>query len=240
MPPQSTSRGHSVQETGKEVALSRQTNSFTAPSMPKFPTVTDTVSGKEATSIEVSPSSSYNPGESDDSSHESISQADFPITKGETDALANKNRAAVDLIRAQMQQNPELARNILQSLKTQQDGFCQLSILKPSKKGGYVQLSSQGANKFAVLQEVLLWAKGEKAVYGDHVSHLCDKPKCMLPEHMYLESPVVNNSRKNCGKIIKCADCPKHYQACDHSPRCITFVERYASWEEFLAEGLHD
>jgi hypothetical protein len=119
------------------------------------------------------------------------------------------------------------------------DGFCLLSVLKPTKEGGYIQLSSEGANKFATLQEVLLWARGDRLQPGQHASHLCDKPKCLMKEHIVAESPVVNNSRKNCGRVIKCAHCDKYYQACDHSPRCVTFIEGFASWEEFLVNGLH-
>lgn len=131
------------------------------------------------------------------------------------------------------------AQRLLDDMPTVANGFCRLSLLAPSKENGYVQLSKWGANKFAVLQEVLLWSKGQTAPYGSHVSHLCDKPKCTLREHVVVESPEVNNSRKNCGMVIDCAHCSKKYLACRHDPKCITFVAGFASWEDFLAGGLH-
>jgi hypothetical protein len=139
-----------------------------------------------------------------------------------------------------MMADPAAARDLVARLETEQDGFCRLVKLAPSKKDGYIQLSVAGANKFAVLQEVLLWSKHEMAVEGLHISHLCDKPRCAVAEHVVLESPGVNNSRKNCGKIINCAHCEKKYIACDHEPKCISYVPGFASWADFMQEGLHD
>lgn len=120
-------------------------------------------------------------------------------------------------------------------MDTVQSGFCSLSTLKPTKAGGYIQVSAQGANHFAMLQEVCLWARGINVSGLDdirsalmrgldsQISHLCDQPACTLPEHVILESAVENNSRKNCGRVIPCPHegCPKFIQTCVHSPRCI-------------------
>jgi hypothetical protein len=133
------------------------------------------------------------------------------------------------------------AQRAIARLETVQDGFCALSTLQPSKEGGYIQLSYQGANKFAVLQEVLVWANGAQVSYGDHASHLCDKPACVVREHVVVESPAVNNSRKNCGVIVKCphGDCEKFISTCQHVPRCIFYVPGFESWEDLLVRGLH-
>lgn len=143
-------------------------------------------------------------------------------------------------MRRKLQLDPTQAQQKISDLRTEQDGFCLLSVLKPTKENGYIQLSSEGANKYALLHEILIWAKGEHAPDNQHISHLCDKPRCALKEHVVVESPAMNNSRKNCGKIVNCAHCPKKYIACDHDPKCITYVEGFDSWNDFLARGLHE
>jgi len=42
---------------------------------------------------------------------------------------------------------PTLCKEILSVLDTRNFGFCKSTTLKPSKEGGYVQLSYGGANK---------------------------------------------------------------------------------------------
>lgn len=129
---------------------------------------------------------------------------------------------------------------MIEALKTEKDGFCRVSVLRPSKAGGYIQLSSGGANKFAVLHEVLLWCKGEiKTTDNQHISHLCDKPSCAVKEHVVLKAPATNNSRKNCGMVLDCPHCELKIQACKHSPRCITYVEGFNTWDDFVERGLH-
>lgn len=119
-------------------------------------------------------------------------------------------------------------------------GFCSVVSLKPSKDGGYVQLSFAGANKFATLGEVLLWAGGTTLnVTGDQCSHLCCNPLCKIPAHVVVESAQKNNQRKGCGVVWPCSHCSKVYLTCPHEPSCIKFVEGYSSWEDFLANGKH-
>lgn len=119
-----------------------------------------------------------------------------------------------------------------------------MSKLAPNKDGGYIQISAQGCNKFAILQEVVLWAKGvtvPEPRHEWHISHLCDTPSCILPEHMVLETPSMNNSRKNCGQVIQCAHvgCQRFLRACKHDPPCIVYVEGFKSLEDFNENGLH-
>lgn len=163
----------------------------------------------------------------------SLAEADEPITKAE------QNAARVFDVRLRLMSDASEAQKQIDALDTVEDGFCRLVKLKPSKENGYIQLSWQGANKYAVLQEVLIWAKGLQAQHGQHISHLCDKPRCAIKEHVVVESPAENNSRKNCGMVIDCAHCPKKYHACRHQPPCITFVEGFSSWPDFLANGRH-
>jgi hypothetical protein len=156
-------------------------------------------------------------------SEESLSGADIPIT--------------IEAVRLKMMNDAGVARACLNALHTKSKGFCRLSILKPSKEGGYIQLSYGGANKFAVLQEVLVWSRGEQIPYLHHASHLCDEPACTIPEHIVVETPAENNSRKNCGVINRCPhnDCDKLVSTCTHNPRCIYYIGGYQSWDEMLS-----
>jgi len=133
-----------------------------------------------------------------------------------------------------MANKPGAAQVLLDKLRvrTTSDGFCKLSKLIPSKKNGYIQVSHNGANKFATLQEVVMWAKGEiRARPGYQISHLCDKPACTNKDHIITESSVDNNSRKNCGAVVSyIQDGEKKYlQACRHFPRCIVFIPGFKS-----------
>lgn len=136
---------------------------------------------------------------------------------------------------------PALSAKILSSLATKDCGFCKITSLKPSKEGGYVQLSHGGANKFAVLQEVLLWAGGVTLEDGEdqQCSHLCENPLCTLPEHVWRESTKKNNNRKGCVVWWDCPHCEKKIKICQHEPSCIKFVPGFKSWEDFLQNGLH-
>lgn len=145
-----------------------------------------------------------------------------------------------DDVRQKLKSDPELAREVIEGLATEVDGFCRLSTLRPTKENGYVQLSHDGANKFALLHEVLLWSTGTLCPEGQHISHLCDKPRCVVAHHVAVESPAMNNSRKNCGQLVQCAHCEKKYSCCRHEPRCIVFTEGYTSWEDFVERGLHE
>jgi hypothetical protein len=135
---------------------------------------------------------------------------------------------------------PALCIQILRGLDVEDDGFCKISKLKPSKDGGYVQLSWGGANKFAVLQEVLLWARGVILEgNGDQCSHLCGKTLCTLPKHICKESAEKNNNRKGCVVWWDCPHCPKKILICCHEPKCIKFAPGFATWEDFLQNGIH-
>lgn len=155
----------------------------------------------------------------------------------------------VEALRYRCKRNPELCETIIQreiANNSRSIGFCIVSTKTPSKNDGYIQLSHDGANKFATIQEVLLWSKGERLPdHGEsfmHISHLCDTPACLLKEHIVQETPAQNNRRKNCGKLIQCRHCVKFYSACDHQPRCIQYAaprNGSRTWAEFEANELH-
>lgn len=147
----------------------------------------------------------------------------------------------VDSTRLLYASRPDLCRVLLSGLPGKKKGFCRVCTLKPTKVGGYVQLSVAGANKFATLGEVLLWSKSVTLGLGNdfQVSHLCHEPLCLCPEHVVVETCLANNGRKGCGVVFPCGHCPKIYLTCGHEPACILFVEGFSSWEDFLLNGKH-
>lgn len=133
--------------------------------------------------------------------------------------------------------DPGLAREILGKQKTNREGWCELVKLQPTKVGGYIQLSHDGVNKFAVLQEVVLWAGGHELA-GQQVSHLCHRPACRVVGHVVPESAAENNRRKNCLVWVDCHHCPKKILVCPHRPRCIRYAEGFASMDDLVARGV--
>lgn len=217
--------------TKRTISISSEENSQRLPPPPPGQDHSQTITDLPTSVLDASSSSFKDDGQSQ--SQDPLHMADEKVTTSEVNSLK------VNQMRIECQAKPEMARGILSKLPTKQDGFCRLAQLAPSKEGGYVQVSHGGANKFAILQEVLLWSKGQQAQADQHISHLCDKPTCVIPEHVCVETPKVNNSRKNCGMIIDCAHCDKKYVACKHEPKCIGFVGGFGSWEEFLERGVH-
>lgn len=135
--------------------------------------------------------------------------------------------------------DPELCKKILGGLDAIEDGWCELCTLTPSKEGGYVQLSYGGANKFAMLQEVVLWAGGVTKGYGDQCSHRCCRPLCKVVGHICREDPQKNNERKGCVVWVQCPHCELAILVCPHEPKCIKFTAGFSSWEDFVANGIH-
>jgi len=214
---------------------------------------------------------SYVPGvePSSELSELSLSQAD-PVSGGEAEGAAylswedrgpvgGKTFDSAESLRAFLQGSDDvrgsdtsrasgsgtvLARHILSSLLVEIEGWCRATSLKPSKANGYVQLSYKGKNKFAVLQDVLLWANGVSKGGGLQASHLCNRPTCTIPEHVCAESARDNNSRKGCLGWVRCSpfcrncDGKKSIGICPHRPRCIVFHQEYSSHEDFVDNGI--
>lgn len=136
---------------------------------------------------------------------------------------------------------PELARTILSGLDTKSDGFCVVTDFAKNKTGGYIQPSYGGANHFAVLQELVIWSEGVTLNdNGEQISHRCHNPSCTLFGHLCLESAAKNNARKGCAVVWPCAHCLKFYMICSHEPRCIKYVPGFTSWDDFVANGVHN
>lgn len=158
-----------------------------------------------------------------------------------------------------------LARQILNGQKVTAFGWCELIDLVPSKKNGYIQLSWDGANKFATAGEVCLWAQGRsKPVENDlpkgyaleehlagvsgqgslEASHRCNHPRCRVWEHVCLESHTANEARKGCIVWVSCSpSCSgcrgeKVILVCPHNPCCIRAHPNFRSLEEFLTNGV--
>lgn len=146
-----------------------------------------------------------------------------------------------DILRLGMSSgDPSMARIVLDRLPIEKvSGWCKEVSLVPSKEGGYIQVSWSGVNKFAVLQEVVLWAQGqEKANPNDHVSHLCANPRCKTVGHMVVESAGDNNRRKNCRVHIQCTHCGLRILICPHSPLCIKHGgSRFVDMDDFVNGG---
>jgi len=143
-----------------------------------------------------------------------------------------------------------LAKKILSKITTVPDGWCKLSTAAPTSGKGYSQVSGEGVNKFATLQELVLWAGGgAKPAHSDKtdpndVSHLCDQPACTVPSHVVVEAKDANNRRKGCVMAVrcsrKCRECngSKDLFICMHKPSCVRFRDGYASFEEYLKNGI--
>jgi len=133
-----------------------------------------------------------------------------------------------------------VARRILANYRAQArvDGFCWLSPLKPTKTGGYIQVSAEGANKFATLQELMVWAADMDLEPAQQASHLCCQPACTVETHIVPESAEENNHRKNCRVHVDCPHCTRKIVICVHNPLCIKYCPGFATWEDFLRDGV--
>jgi len=144
-----------------------------------------------------------------------------------------------DLVSDAASLDPGYAQSILDRLQFEQEGWCELVKLQPTKAGGYIQVSFGGANKFAMLQLVVLWADGQDLWHpGDQCSHRCHRPQCKFVGHVTAESAMVNNSRKGCLVWIDCHHCAKKIFICMHDPCCIKFAPGFQSLEDFLDNGV--
>lgn len=160
-----------------------------------------------------------------------------------------------------------LAREILDGQKYTEHGWCRLANLEPTKKGGYVQLSWEGANKFATAGEVCLWAQGvSKPVQAPEVpkdyipegstvpgwtgreladaSHRCNHPRCLVWDHVCLESHTANEARKGCPVWVTCSlscrecDGGRVIFLCPHVPCCIRAHPGYAGLDDLMTNGI--
>lgn len=156
---------------------------------------------------------------------------------------SNATQRVVTLFkRTKFENNPVCAQEFLESLPCVTNGFCVDCLLAPSKVGGYIQLSWEGANKFCTLGEMLGWAAGKYTTRPtDQISHRCHNPRCSIPAHVVVESAADNNRRKGCLVFVDCPHgCPEKILVCPHKPCCIRFVPGYETWDEFFSGGIHE
>lgn len=92
------------------------------------------------------------------------------------------------------------------------DRTCFVSTWKPSKEGGYVQVSIN--NKKYCIHHVSHMLFKRQYRSDQPVSHRCANTKCFNPEHLVQESQGSNELRKNCNLNAS-------YSSCPHSPPCI-------------------
>jgi hypothetical protein len=59
-----------------------------------------------------------------------------------------------------------------------------------------------------------------------HLSHLCGDARCMNPDHLVVETPEENNSRKNCPVQVECTHCHQITPACNHTHRSVFRILR--------------
>ena len=189
-----------------------------------------------------------------------LSEADFQLVEGDYETVLDRKpaaqtahefreRLAAPTGRSTMTSrraltNQELAQTILDGLKTTTYEWCELSVLKPTRKEGYIQISKAGFNKFACLQDIVLWAGGFQKLEGEDASHRCSKPACTVVGDVIPESKLDNNRRKNCPEAIpcesNCVDCDGSgwILLCPHVPRCKFYIEEFTSEQDFLVNGL--
>lgn len=55
---------------------------------------------------------------------------------------------------------------------------------------------------------------------GDEASHVCHSANCIRPDHITMESRLVNQSRNDCPGQIQCPTCDTSLDACLHNPPC--------------------
>jgi len=101
------------------------------------------------------------------------------------------------------------------------DGYVRFSVTKGNSRKAFGV--EKGEQTYYLHQ--LAWYVAGNEVPNDssvvHLSHLCLDPRCFNVEHIVLESPKKNNSRKNCGKIHTCPNCEHTFSDCAHEPKCI-------------------
>lgn len=198
--------------------------------------------------------------------------------QSEVSKVANKQTLTREALRQQCQEGSHavrapvlgsgalLAQQILDQVFNKPENlfqpdrsWCVYCTLTPTKENGYIQLSYRGANKFALLHEVILWSKGVsrpnklKTFYPENgetiveewqVSHLCSHPRCIVSDHIILEHTLDNQQRKNCLPWTRCSrDCraclgEKVILLCQHDPPCIKWHPTYTSMEDLVARGV--
>ncbi|KAJ5933305.1 zinc-binding loop region of homing endonuclease-domain-containing protein [Penicillium verrucosum] len=136
--------------------------------------------------------------------------------------------------------DPQYAQSIIDKYDkdSESQGWCRLVSLKPTKRNGYIQLSWKGANKFAVMQQVVLWATGRQARAGEDASHLCHQKQCVNGDHVIPEAKQLNQVRKGCRVWVDCNHCERKIFLCCHEPPCIKYCAGFRDHHHFMNNGI--
>lgn len=101
------------------------------------------------------------------------------------------------------------------------DGYVRYSITKGSAKQAFGPNAPE--KEVTLYVHHLAWYATDHRMptpREEHLSHLCSDSRCFNPDHLRVETPEVNNSRKNCGFLFDCG-CGETILACFHEPKCI-------------------
>lgn len=85
-----------------------------------------------------------------------------------------------------------------------------------TNNGGYTRMNHRGQKIMSHMFSWLYHHPGQ-SVQGS-VSHLCETPNCVRPDHLHCEPMTVNNSRSTCVGWVAVLD--KQYKLCKHDPPC--------------------
>ncbi len=106
--------------------------------------------------------------------------------------------------------------------KPRDDGYVRFSVTRGSTKAAFGETCGE---RTFYLHHLTWYAEGNRVPESSttmHVSHLCSNSRCFNIQHLVLEDPRANNSRKNCLVSVACPCGCKHvFWTCKHTPRCI-------------------
>jgi hypothetical protein len=107
--------------------------------------------------------------------------------------------------------------NLLEKRVVKQSSGCWYSMLKPNGRG-HVQIKVNGIKYLG--HRIMACKKYNKYIEYDvetklEASHLCGVPRCINPDHLHLENPLVNQTR-DCCRMFKTE--PRY--RCPHEPVC--------------------
>lgn len=106
--------------------------------------------------------------------------------------------------------------------KPRKDGYVRYTVPKGSTLRAF---GKQPGEKTYYIHHLAWYVNGREVPENSNtmqLSHLCDDPRCFNVDHIVLETPKQNNSRKNCGVMVQCpCPCQHKFLVCDHEPKCI-------------------
>ena len=142
------------------------------------------------------------------------------------------------------EQIQHLYNRVMRDVQESPQGCCYLSTLPLDGKGGcypkslWLDQAHLDARRGHSLERpktfgynsgaVVLLKHGHSAPdAASEVSHLCEHPWCVRPEHIIWESRKDNGKRKNCNTRTKCpsCDCGASFNPCKHIPQCLDMTD---------------